>query len=312
MADAVQVFSREAVLRLFGRNVELTLISQPPTGTKYFDTSNIGNALIVTDLRVQFEIKKNVGREPNTCVVTVTNMAKESRGRLERKPVYAILRAGHDGVLKPLFEGNVTYAKSNLKSPDWETKIQIADGGRAFSQARLNRSYAPPINPARVLADCAAAMGLSVPPDLATADELKQALASGYSANGPVRDILTKMLAPYGFSWSIQNGRLQVLKSGTPNANTAWVIDVDAGMIGSPEGSVPHKPGQTSELSLDVLLFPELTPGDVVQVNSRAYNGGFFRVNDVDHSGDSRGDKWTTSIKATPLGAPPPRGRGRR
>jgi hypothetical protein len=302
----------DSILRLFKRNVELTLISQPSTGTKYFDTSQVGNALIVTDLRVQFEIKKNVGREPNTCNLTVTNMAKESRGRLERKPVYVILRAGHDGVLKPLFEGNVTYAKSELKSPDWVTKIQIADGGRAYSQARLNRSYSPPINPSRVLADCAAAMGLPVPTDLATVDELKQALASGYSANGPVRDILTKMLAPYGFSWSIQNGKLQVLKSGVPNANTAWVIDVDAGMIGSPEGSVPHKPGQTSELSIDVLLFPELVPGDTIQVNSRAYNGGFFRVNDVEHKGDTRGDDFTTSVKATPLGAPPSRGRGRR
>lgn len=307
-------------LRLFNRNVEITLITQPTptaattasTNPGYFDTSQSANAIVITDLRVQFDVKKNLGKQPNSCVLTITNLAKETRGRLERKPLYAIVKAGHDGVLRPLFQGSVSYAKSELKSPNWETKIQIADGGRAYASARLSRSYAPPINPYRVIQDAAASMGLQVPPDLASADELRQALSGGLTAHAPTRDILTRMLAPYGYSWSIQDGRLQILKSGVPNANTAWVIDVEAGMIGSPEGSVPHKPGAVSELSIDVLLYPEIGPGDTIQVNSRAYNGGFFRVNDIQHKGDSRGNEWTSSIKATPLGSPPPRGRGKK
>lgn len=296
-------------LRLFNRGVEVTLISQQPTGSKYFDTT--GNAVLVTDLRVRFEIKKNLGKEPNSCVITIDNMSKETRGRLERKPVYAILRAGHDGVLRPLFAGNVTYARSDIKSPNWETKIQIADGGRAFSYSRMNRSYAPPIQIQRVLSDAAASMGLSLPADLAQVAELRQALAGGMSAHGPTRDILTKLLAPYNYSWSIQDGRLQVLKTGDVNAKTAWVIDEDAGMIGSPEGSVPHKPGDVSELTIETLLFPELQPGDTIQVNSRAYNGGFFRINDLSHNGDTHGAEWKTSIKATPLGSAGPKRKGR-
>lgn len=303
-------------LILLNRSVEVTLISQPTpppspgTNPGYFDTT--GNALIIRDMRVQFEVKKNLGREPNSCVLTITNLAKETRGRLERKPLYAIIRAGHDGVLRPLFQGTVTYARSNLKTPDWETKLQIADGGRAYSTARMNRSYAPPIRISQVLSDAAASMGLQVPPDLVVADELRQALAGGMTAHGPARDVLTHLLAPYGYTWSIQDGKLQVLKTGIPNANTAWVIDVESGMIGSPEGSLPHKPGAVSELSVDVLLYPEIRPADTITVTSRAYSGGFFRVNDVHHKGDTHGSDWTTSLKATPLGSPPPRGRGKR
>lgn len=310
MADSA-ANTQGSKLRLFNRNVELTLYTQAASGTGFFDTSN--EALVITDLRVQFEIKKSLGKEPNNCTVTISNLAKETRGKLERKPLYAILRAGHDGVLRPLFRGSVQYAKSNLKSPDWETKLQIADGGRAYAHARMNRSYAPPITVRQILTDLAGTMGLPLPADIAALDELKTSLAGGMSAYGPTRDILTKVLSPLGYSWSVQDGRLQILKSGLPNARTAWVIDEDSGLIGSPEASIPHKPGDPSELSLDVLLYPEIGPGDLIQVTSRAYAGGFFRVNDISHKGDTHGNDWTTSIKATPRGsALPSKGRGKR
>jgi hypothetical protein len=311
-----------SILRLFYRNVEITLITQPDPPTRptpgqnpgYFDTTQTssGNAIVITGMRVQYEVKKNLAREPNSATITITNLSRSTRARLERKPVYAIIRAGHDGVLRPLFQGNVMYAKSSLKSPDWETKIQVADGGRAFSYARLSRSYAPPIKIYQVLADAAAAMGTTLPPDLANARALQQALPGGMTAHGPARDVLTKMLAPAGYSFSIQGGNLQILQAGAPNANSAYVIEVDTGMIGSPEASIPHKPGAVSELTVDVLLYPELKPGDVIQVNSKAYSGGFFRINDLQHKGDTHGNDWTTSIKATPLGSPPPPGRGSR
>lgn len=317
-----------STLRLFKRGIEVTLITQPtpdPAPSKdpgYFDTSNQDNAIIIFGgaandgttfgQRIQFEIKRDCGRTPNACKLTITNLSRDTRTRLERKPIYVIVRAGHDGVLRPLFEGNVMYAKSNYKSPDWETSISVADGGRAYSQARMSRSYAPPIKVSQIISDCAASMGIRLPADLSSANELQQALAGGHSAHGPVRDILTKMLAPYNYSWSIQNGRLQIVKNGAPNANAAWVIDVDAGMIGSPEASLPSKPGAPSDLSVDVLLFPEISPCDRVQVTSKAISGGFFRVNDITHKGDTSGNDWTSSIKATPLGVPPPRGRGRR
>lgn len=293
------------VSQLLNRAVEFTFYSQSPTSKKYFDTS--GEATVVTDLRVQFEIRKNLGREPNSCTTTITSMSKDSRGRLERKPVYAILRAGHNGVLHPLFAGSVSYARSDYKGTEWETKAQFADGGRAFSNARLLKSYPATTTARRVLTDLAASMGLPIPSDLAAATDLDQAISGPLSVAGPSRDAMTRLLLRYGYSWSTQDGRLQVLRDGLPNARTAWVIDADTGMIGSPEGSVPHKPGGVSELSIDVLLFPEIQPGDTISVTSRYYSGGLFRVNDVTHTGDTHGDDWKTSLKATPLGSPPPK-----
>src|SRR5262249_41134255 len=149
---------------------------------------------------------------------------------------------------------------------EWETKLQIADGQRAYSHARMSKSYQKPISVLTVLQDAAASMGLKLPPEAEQSPDLQQALATGISMHGPTRDVLTKLLAPYGFGWSIQNGRLQILADDQISQATAILIDEEAGMIGSPEHSVPSKPGDPSDMSFDVLLYPEILPGGMVDV----------------------------------------------
>ena len=294
----------ESAQRLFGRSVQLVVTSQPTSGG-YFNSGG-SSTLTIEKMRVKFSIKKSLGKSPNPALVTITNLAKATRGALEKLPLYAILRAGHDDQLYPLFAGNVTYGRSDLKSPDWETKLQVGDGSRAFSHAFLSKAYDNPVKVNQVVADCAETMGLRFPPELYAAIALQTNMTLGYSAHGYVRDMLSKVLSPFGYSWSIQDGRLQVLKSGQPNARTPWEINVEAGMIGSPEGSVPHKPGKPSELTVKCLLFPQLTPGDTVRITSRALEGALFRINDVEHKGDTEGKDWETVLKCVPLGSPLP------
>lgn len=312
MVDAVRPLA-PSQLRLLHRNVEVTIANQPAptpaasTGTFF---AREPNALVVTDLRVRFEVKRSLGKSPNPAQIIISNMQPDSRARLQRKPVYVILRAGHDGVLRPLFEGNVTNAISSLQVTDWETKIQVADGGRAYAHSQFARSYAPPVQAIRVLTDAAAAMGLTLPPDIEQAPELRQALADGVSVYGPTRDVLTKILAPYGFGWSVQNGRLQILRQGATNQRRAWVIDAEAGLIGTPESSFPNKAGKTAETTIKLLLFPEVIPGDQIRLTSKSFSGVVFRVNDVTHAGDTQGTEWTTTLKVAPPGSPLPKGKG--
>ncbi len=304
MADLVAPLP-PSQLRLLNRAVEVTVANQPqPTrrAAKGNFFAQEPNALLITDMRVQFEIKRSVGKTPNPAVIKISNLSADSRGRFNRMPVYVILRAGHDGVLRPLFEGNVLpgRAMSELKGTDWLTKSQVADGARAYASAEYTKSYAPPVRAIQVLTDAAASMGLTLPPEAEQSPELRQALTAGVSVHGPTRDTLTKILAPYGFNWSIQNGRLQILKQGATNARRAWVVDEAAGMIGSPDSTLPHKPGKVAEVTIKVLLFPEIVPGDSVQLTSRVFKQAVFRVNDVHHQGDTHGNEWTTTLKCVP------------
>lgn len=309
MADAIAPLP-PTQLRLFNRICEVTIANQPtPVVGKANFFEREPNALLVTggstgDLRIKFECKRHLGRTPNASKVTIFNLSPESRARFDRKPIYVIMRAGHDGVLRPLFEGNVANSISDLNETTWETKFQVTDGGRAYAKAEFSRSYQPPISALRVLSDAAGAMGLSLPPEAEQAPELRQALESGLSVRGPARDTLTLLLARYGIGWSTQNGRLQILRQGATNRRRAWVIDADAGMVGSPESTLPHKPGKVAEITIKVLLFPEVIPGDSVQLTSRSFKGAVFRVNDVSHHGDTHGNEWLTTLKCVPPGTP--------
>lgn len=309
---AAKIREVESGLQLFNRVVDV-IIAKQPTGfvganPGFFET--VGNAIEITDMRVQFEVKKSLSKTPNTATVTITNLSKATRTELETKPLYAILRAGYDGAPRLLFAGNVSFAFSKRNGTDWETKIQIADGLRAYAGARMSKTYQKPITVLQVIRDAAGSMGLKVPPEAEQDPALRQALAAGIVAHGNTRDQLTKILAPYGYGWSIQNGRLQILADEQVTATSAIVIDQEAGMINSPEHSVPAKPGDPSDLSFETLVYPEINPGGLVDLDAIATKG-IYKVQDVTHKGDTRGDDWTTSCKALPLGQSKHKGRKR-
>lgn len=316
-AQKARAVEQESALRLFNRVVNVTVARQPKQNTfvgsnpTYFDS--VGNGIEITGLRVQLSVKKSLGKEPNVATVTITNCSKSTRSEIQQsKPLYAFLAAGHDGVARHLFAGNVTYGRSLRKGTDWETKLQIADGGRAFAHSRMSHSYRKPVYALQVLQDAAAAMGLKLPPEVEQSPEMRQALASGFSAHGPTRDVLTRLLAPYGFGWSIQNGVLQVLADDQVVPGTAILIDQQAGLIGTPELTVPNKPGAPSDLKFQTLIYPEIQPGGMVEMDSLSISG-IFKVQDVEHKGDTAGQSWYTEVTATPIGqAPKHKGRSRR
>jgi hypothetical protein len=166
----------------------------------------------------------------------------------------------------------------------------------------MNHSYRPPIRVQQVLEDCARSLGLDLPPELERSAELKQALSDGISLHGPTRDVLTRLLAPYGFGWSVQNGHLQILRDEQTRSGQAFLInDDEGGLLGSPKKTIPEKPGSPSEISFDVQLYPELVPGGLAKIESEFLNVT-IKMLDVKATGDTdpTGD-FKTSVKGRPL-----------
>lgn len=299
--------ANDTSLRLFNRTVELTIYSQPSTkseaqtATPDFFTKQ-SNAIQITGMRVKFEIKKNLGKEPNTCTCSVYNLSEDTRRALDKKPLYATLRAGYDGVPRLLFQGHITFVQSRREGTEWETKMQIGDGQRAYSCARMSRSYSGTVTAYQVLNDCAASLGMALPQEARKDPALQQQLSASIVAHGPTRDVLTRILAPYGYGWSMQNGKLVVLSDLQTTGIAPRVIDQEAGMIGTPERGIPRRPGDPSDVSIDCLLYPEIQPGERIETDSQSLTGQ-FKVTDVMHSGDTHGSEWQTRIKALPLGA---------
>ncbi len=266
---------------------------------------------------MQFRIEKHLGREPNTCTITITNLAQDSRISFCRKPLHVRIDAGYiDTGARQLFSGDLQFGHSTLKDQDWETKLQVGDGARAYANARTNRSFTAPVSFREVLAYAAGTMNLQLPPEIEQSPELAGALANGVSLHGPTRDILTRLLAPYGYHWSVQNSKLQIIRDDQILANEAILVNASNGLIGSPERAPPEKVPATgfipvsanletnarnsgSEVTFNCLLYPEIVPGGTVRLESTDITGT-FKVIQVSHIGDTRGLEWQTEVKCVP------------
>jgi hypothetical protein len=253
--------------RLFKKSFKITTWAAPAPGSfvganaNYFET--IGNGLeIVPPLNVEFEIKKTLGKTPNTAKITIYNLAPTTRAELERKPRRMQFAAGYDGIAELLFDGDVRTVYTDSDGPDQKTVVELGDGARAHAHAFITKSYKNKVRVEQVIKDCAASMGLDLPPEVEQSVDLRQALSAGINLHGPTRDVLTRILAPYGYSWSTQNGQLVILRDDQVREGEAILLNQDTGLLDSPKRKDPAKPGKKPpEVTCASLLFPADHPG---------------------------------------------------
>jgi hypothetical protein len=280
------------------------IIQHPATvGNVFF--GRVGNEVTITDLRIQFEVTLSLTKSPNHCDVTITNLNKDSRAEFQEKPLVVRLEGGYDHEYAHIFTGDLRFGSSKLDPPDWETKLQLADGDRAFRSARVSRTYVKGTPLIMALKETAGSMGLALPTDPTSSRilaQLQTQMKAGDIIDGPSHVAMSRLLAPYGATWSIQNGKLQILTGGMTTAGTAYIISSNTGLKGSPEAGVPEragtKRGNTVSVKAKMTLSPHLYPGQLVQVQSKQVNGN-FRLTKVTHKGDTHGDEWDSEIAGT-------------
>jgi len=283
--------------RLYKRQARLTVARQ--SLGLYF--SQLPNAMVIEDLRMQIVSVKDLDTNPNSCTIIVTNMSKFSRGELEFKPLHVTVEAGYEDSMKQLFVGNARHVQSRLVGMDWETTIECGDGARAITNARVNMSFKSGVTTETVLGHLAGSFGVTLPSSKDQALDLSKQFAAGYSSDGPSSDQMTKVLAPFEKSWSIQDGSWQILGDSDVREGTAFVINSSSGMLGTPVLNQSTKPGEPATLTVSNLLYPELSPGRKLKLESVSVEDGLFRIKKVEHRCDTDGADWTTNIEATPL-----------
>lgn len=276
------------------------LIAAHPRPEAYFKQPNAEpNAIVIRDMRCTFSVERSSGSDPNKADIIISNLDKATRDDIVRTPCTIELAAGYDNEARHIFTGDVRFGYTDPTTAKVETRIALADGERAWRYARVNRSYPPGTDVKTVLRDAARSMQVALPPNIESSLELREQFATGFSAFGATRDELTRLLAPYGYTWSIQNGQLQILKDEQVRSSQAWLIDASKGLIGSPTWSVPTQPGEKPKLTMRVLLYPELYPASLINVVSEDVTG-LFKVEKVTHTGDTHGEDWTTTIECKP------------
>jgi hypothetical protein len=290
---------------LFKRSARLLIL--PPSQAGNATTE----AVEIEALRLSFKIKKDLAKAANTAEVTVYNLSAERRASLGSKGARLVLEAGYaesDDVLavlgsvgtrEQIFAGDVRLIEHKHEGPNWATKLSSGDGERALAHARFSSSFAPGTSLVEVVKGAAKSLGVGEGNLGAALGEEAIQYASGYVAHGFASLELDKVLRRAGFEWSVQDGQLQVLRPGAATQEVV-VLGPESGLIGSPEMGSAEKKGGRPVLKLKSLLQPRLKPGARVEVRSRSY-AGLYRILKVEHSGDTEGADWFSSLEAATL-----------
>lgn len=270
----------------------------PPPKPDTFDLDE-PTAVRVEGLRVTFKIAKDLQSTPNTSEITIYNLASASRAKLEGKGQRIVLVAGYPGSEAQIFSGDIRRVTTAQQGPDRVTKIEAGDGERAIAFARVTDSYAPGTSLTDVVVRTVKKLASDPAGAIQKAASFVGEFSSGYAQFGKASTELTRLLSPIGHTWSIQDGRVEILGEGESVADTAPLLSPSTGLVGSPTFGTSEKKSGKATMKCRSLLLPRLRPGQKVVLDSLTLRGQ-FRTTKVTHAGDTAGNDWYSDIEATP------------
>ncbi len=259
--------------------------------------------LLITDLRIKFEVTKDLTSYPNLAQIQVYNLSKDSRARVEKDFTQCIFNAGYETGKKLLFKGqirNVTHLKQGV---DTITTIFAYDGSRDFDTAKTNITFKEGTNTKQIVEHVVSTFKETTKGVIQGLDNLKDKL-SGVSLSGSSKDILDELGQENNFEWSINDGALNIIPKNQAIDRTI-VITSATGMIGSPT---------ITEIGADVttLLNPEYIPNAKIKIESltqavalgdlnfrdinQTLGEGLYKIQKVTHVGDTHDTQWQSTL----------------
>lgn len=278
---------------------------------------------ITPPIRITFDIEKTTAEEPNVIKIRIHNLKPERRREFEAKDLRVRLYAGYaeeDGALL-MCAGSIVDAFSFADGPTWVTELHVRDGYAEIRDTAVSLSYNAGAVSSAILKDISGQMGL---PLLLGEDVPERSWANGFSFYGPARSALHKVTAGAGAEWSIQNQELQIVAKKGVTRRQAFVLAADSGLVGHPQRTSENAREKAKVKDLTTgddarlvsakqqrhgwrvtsLLLPTLNPGDLVMSESRTFQG-FWRVESLQHTGDSEQGDWQTEMQLVDRDAKP-------
>ena len=279
-------------------------------------SNDTGDALNLAGLTINFAIKKTDGQTPNTAAIRVYNLSDDTVKRIKKEFTRVTLQAGYESNYGVIFDGNVKqFTEGRENVVDSFLDIQAADGDESYNFAVVNATLAAGAKQRDQIQAAAKTMQQlgGTQTGYISEDTDGEALPRGKVMYGMARDYIRNSAQSSGSSWSIQNGKIQVVPLTGILPGQAVVLNSQSGLIGAPE--------QTNDgIKFRCLLNPQLVIGGMVQINEKdivkaklddqpvklkkdgtapdkkepaqLQHDGFYRLITATISGNTRGNDW--------------------
>lgn len=275
--------------------------------------NDAGGQLEVRDLRVTFEVTKTLLGYPNRGVVEIYNLGEDDIQRITQKFSTLRLFAGYRGRVKQIFEANVKNFYKSRSNPDSIFTFITSGASRAWDSSVFSRTYTAGTSANTVIEEVGSSFdGVQLGARLSNPEW--PALLGNATFSGSSSRVMDQLSREYNFDWAIDQQEVNVIPRGFALEDLPLVeVTPDTGLIGSPT---------LTELGADfrILMNPDLIPGrriemraDFVQLGQsgiefrrvRTTADGIYKIMEVRHICDSRGQDWYTDIIAWRIGDEP-------
>lgn len=270
-----------------------------------------GDGLNLSAMRIVFKTKKSDAQTPNTAEIRVFNLAPNTAKQIRDEFTRITLQAGYESNFGIIFQGNIKQVRLGRENGT-DTYIDIAagDGDDAYNFSVINTTLAAGATQADQITAAGRALeqrGVGVG---FVAETPPAGLARGKAMYGMARDYLRRSSEASRATWSIQDGKLQLVALTGTLPTEAILLNSKSGLIGTPE--------QTNDgISVRSLLNPLMKIGGQVKIDeddvataqlpntergatankpASIASDGIYRILTIENSGDTRGNDWYTDI----------------
>lgn len=257
----------------------------------------------LSDLRVKFEVTKDLTGYPNLAKIQIFNLSANTRARIKDEFDKVIFNAGYEGNVRLLFKGqirNVTHLKQGV---DYITTIYAHDGARDFDTAKVNVTFKEGTKVEQIVEHVIGSfkdVSHGVIEGISGLGERLQ----GVTLSGSSKDVMDQLAEENNFEWNINNEAINVIPKNETMDKT-FLISSATGMIGSPT---------VTEIGADVnmLLNPELIPNGKLKIESITQNislgdlqfrdinktigEGLYKIQKITHTGDTHDNQWSSAV----------------
>jgi hypothetical protein len=259
-----------------------------------------GQGLDFSGLRIQFAISKKDSTSPNSALITVYNVTQSTIAQIQKEFTRVTLAAGYGDTCALIFNGTITQSVySTQGGVDGVLQIAAGDGDVAHNFAVVNKTLAAGATQTDVFQSALSEYDKKGVGKGFIDGQVSGALPRGKVMYGMAREYLTSSAKNSKMKFSVQDGKAQLLKDNGALPDTAYVLNSQTGLVGSPSQT-------TDGIQGCCLLNPQLRIGSVVQINQKDVTqqisdsgestalaaDGFYRLISVEFNGDTHGGEW--------------------
>jgi hypothetical protein len=272
-----------------------------------------GAGIDLSQFRIKFSIKQATSQTPNSADIRVYNLSEDTAAGIRAGATRVILQAGYNSNFGEVFVGNIKQVILGRESAtDTFIDIIAGDGDLAYNHAVIVQSIAKGStqnDEIKACIDATTPLGVISGGNSTIESTIKR--PRGKVMLGNVRNYFRGVAKSTGYTWSIQNEKITFVKATGYLPGQAVLLTDETGMIGTPQ--------QTSQgVNVKCLLNPflringriqldnstvqlikvnlTLTPGSATNVAPPLPSNGIYVVIAAEHSGDTRGIEWYTTL----------------